>query len=300
MKKYKPLARPAVLTAFIGYLMVIVGLIIDIGKPLAFWHPLGMWQHHSIMFEVVLCIALYTTVLGLECAPPLLDAIGIKGLANLMRKRVILFPLVIAGITLSYLHQSSLGAFFLIMPAKLHKLWYTPIIPQLFFLSAIAVGLAIISFESMVSTRVFKRGYETEILQGLAKGTSLVLLVYLIVRLTDLAARGNLHLIQEESSARLLFLVEIVVGVVLPMVLLYASSRKGSVSTIFVGQVLVMLGVVLNRFNANFLAQAPHGGSYFPSWMEIAITFGVISFGVFLYRLAVLRLEIFPYAEVEH
>ena len=299
MKKYRPVVRPAILTALIGYLMVIVGLMIDIGKPLTFWHPLFMWQHHSIMFEVVLCITLYTSVLVLEFAPPLLDGIGMKLLARFMRKKWIVFPLVIAGITLSYLHQSSLGAFYLIVPEKLHHLWYTPMIPQLFYLSSIAAGLAMVSFESIVSSWAFKRGHENEILVGLAKGTVWTLLIYLVVRLTDLGARGNLPQLYDWNRPAILFYIELFGGVVFPMILLEIGRRRGALSVIFLGQVLVMLGVVLNRFNANFLAQISHGGSYFPSWMEIAITLGLISLGVFLYRVAVLRLEVFPHVEIQ-
>lgn len=297
MKKYRPIVKPAVLTAFIGYLMVIVGLVIDIGKPLSFWHPLVMWQHHSIMFEVVWCITLYTTVLAIEFAPPLLEGLGMRGLAKVMRMKMVVFPLVIAGITLSYLHQSSLGAFFLLVPHKLHNLWYTPMIPQLFYLSAIAVGLAMVSFESIISSRVFKRGHETEILTGLARGTAVTLLVYLVVRFVDLGVRGQLSLAFEGSTASLLFLIEIIGGAVVPMILLFLVGRSGAVNTIFWGQLLVIAGVVLNRFNANFLTQTHHGGSYFPSWMEIAVTIGLVSLGVFLYRVAVVKLDVFSPAE---
>jgi len=299
LKKYRPIVKPAVLTAFIGYLMVVVGLIIDIGKPLSFWHPLVMWQHSSIMFEVVWCITLYTTVLAVEFAPPLLDGIGMKPLANLLRQKWIVYPLVIAGITLSYLHQSSLGAFFLIVPAKLHKLWYTSMLPQNFYLSAIAVGLAMVCFESIVSSRVFKRGHETEILRGLAKGTAITLLIYLGVRFADLAVQGNLPLMFEGSKASFLFLLEIVGGAVVPMLILFAAAGKGSVTTIFWAQVLVIAGVVLNRLNANFLTQTSHGGSYFPSWMEFAITIGLISLAVFIYRVAVAKLEVFSHSEAQ-
>jgi len=226
MKKYKPVAKPAILTAFIGYLIVIVGLVIDIGKPASFWHPLIMWQGHSVMFEVVWCIALYTTVLGLEFAPDLLDRIGMSGLGKVLRLKIIVFPLVIAGITLSYLHQSSLGAFFLITPHKLHGLWYTPLLPQLFYLSAIAVGLAMVSFESIMSARAFNREYETDILQGLAKGTWITLLIYLVVRMVDLLAHGKVGLIFTGGKlASLLFLLEIVGGVLLPIFLLAPTDN---------------------------------------------------------------------------
>jgi len=296
MKKYKPVAKPAILTAFIGYLIVIVGLVIDIGKPASFWHPLVMWQGHSVMFEVVWCITLYTTVLALEFAPDLLDRIGMGGLAKVLRQKVILYPLVIAGITLSYLHQSSLGAFFLITPHKLHGLWYTPLLPQLFYLSAIAVGLAMVSFESIMSSRAFNRAYETDILKGLAKGTWITLVIYLVVRLVDLLAQGKVGLIFTGGTASLLFLLEMVGGVILPIFLLATRSAE-NVSSILWAQVLVIAGVILNRFNVNFLTQSGHGGSYFPSAMEMAITVGIIALGLFLYRAAVAYLPIFSQAE---
>lgn len=296
MKKYKPVAKPAILTAFIGYLIVIVGLVIDIGKPASFWHPLVMWQGHSVMFEVVWCITLYTTVLALEFAPDLLDRIGMGGLAKVLRQKVILYPLVIAGITLSYLHQSSLGAFFLITPHKLHGLWYTPLLPQLFYLSAIAVGLAMVSFESIMSSRAFNRAYETDILKGLAKGTWITLVIYLVVRLVDLLAQGKVGLIFTGGTASLLFLLEMVGGVILPIFLLATRSGE-NVSSILWAQVLVIAGVILNRFNVNFLTQSGHGGSYFPSAMEMAITVGIIALGLFLYRAAVAYLPIFSQAE---
>ncbi len=296
MKKYKPVAKPAILTAFIGYLIVIVGLVIDIGKPASFWHPLVMWQGHSVMFEVVWCITLYTTVLALEFAPDLLDRIGMAGLAKVLRQKVILYPLVIAGITLSYLHQSSLGAFFLITPHKLHGLWYTPLLPQLFYLSAIAVGLAMVSFESIMSSRAFNRAYETDILKGLAKGTWITLVIYLVVRLVDLLAQGKVGLIFTGGTASLLFLLEMVGGVILPIFLLATRSAE-NVSSILWAQVLVIAGVILNRFNVNFLTQSGHGGSYFPSAMEMAITVGIIALGLFLYRAAVAYLPIFSQAE---
>jgi len=296
MKKYKPVAKPAILTAFLGYLMVIVGLVIDIGKPASFWHPLVMWQSHSVMFEVVWCITLYTTVLGLEFAPDLLDKIGMGGLAKILRQKIIVYPLVIAGITLSYLHQSSLGAFFLITPHKLHGLWYTPLLPQLFYLSAIAVGLAMVSFESILSSRVFDRGYDTDILKGLAKGTWITLVIYLVVRIVDLLVQGKVGLVFSGGTASLLFLLEVVGGVILPIFLL-ATKAGENVSSILWAQVLVIAGVVLNRFNVNFLTQTGQGGSYFPSFMEIAITLGIVALGVFLYRAAVVYLPIFSHAE---
>lgn len=297
MKKYKPIVRPAILTAFIGYLMVIVGIVIDIGQPLRLWHPLVMWQHSSVMFEVVICVALYTAVLTLEFAPSFLERFRLQGLLKVLK--FFSFPLVIAGITLSFLHQSSLGALYLIVPAKMNKLWYSPVMPQMFYLSAICVGLAMTNFETIVSARVFKKEYEYGIISGLAKGTSIALLIYLVLKVIDLQVRGALPLLFEGSAASKMYLTEIVAGVIVPMVVLWIRSVRESIGGVLFASILVIAGVLLNRFNTNFFAQISSGASYFPTWRELAITAGLISLGVFLYRLAVIYLPVF-HSETGH
>jgi len=278
--------------------MVIVGLVIDIGQPTRFWHPLVMWQYRSVMFEVVWCITLYTTVLAFEFAPAILERLKWTGLLKVLK--FFTFPLVIAGIILSFLHQSSLGAFYLIAPAKLSRLWYSPIIPQLFYLSAIALGLAMVTFESTVSGKAFKREPERDIVRGLGKGTAIALLVYLIVKILDLAVRGALPLAFDGSTESKYFLAEVGLGVVLPMVLLFIKQVRESVAGVIASASIVIAGVVFNRFNVTFFSQTSSGASYFPTWREFAITIGLISLGVFLYRLAVKFLPILPETETEH
>lgn len=293
LKKYKPIVRPAVLTAFIGYLMVVFGLVADIGQPLRFWHPLIYWQSHSVMFEIVMCITLYTSVLALEFAPVVFERFRNDAVLNLLR--MILYPLVIAGIILSYLHQSSLGALFLIMPHKLSGIWHSPIMPQLFFLSAICVGLAMVSVETILSARAFKREPETEILSGLGKGTSIALLVYLAVRLLDIALRGALGAAFAFDKASVMFLLEVGAGFALPMVLLFSEGFRKSASNILIAQLLVVLGVIVNRLNVNFFAQ--ESAAYFPSIQEFLITIGLFALGIFLYRAAVIYLPVMHKAE---
>jgi Ni/Fe-hydrogenase subunit HybB-like protein len=298
MKKYKPIARPAILTAFIGYLIVIIGLVIDIGQPTRFWHPLVMWQYKSVMFEVVWCITLYTTVLAIEFAPPVLERLKWTGLLNIIK--FFTYPLVIAGIILSFLHQSSLGAFFLIMPSKLNALWYSPIMPQMFYISAIAVGLAMVSIESIVSAWAFKREYETGIIKGLGKGVAITLLVYLVVKVADLIIRGKFSMAFDGSTASRFYLIEIFMGVIIPMILLSTKKIRESIGGTFISAMLVVGGVLMNRFNTNFFSQISDGFSYFPAWREIAITIGLVSLGVILYRLAVVFLPVFHQAEAKH
>ncbi|HAK61434.1 MAG TPA: Ni/Fe-hydrogenase cytochrome b subunit [Nitrospiraceae bacterium] len=295
MKKYRPIVRPAVLTAFIGYLVVVFGLFVDIGKPFSFWHPLVMWNYHSIMFEIVWCITLYTAVLALEFAPAFLERFKWEKTLNVLKKFI--YPLVIAGIVLSYLHQSSLGALFLIVPQKLNHLWYSPIIPQLFFLSAIALGLAMVSLESIMGSRVFKREYEMGILQGLTKGVAIVLAIYLVVKIADLAVRGSLPLVFTSGAASFFFITEMLVGVLIPLALFARKQTRESVNGILTASSFVIVGIVMNRFNANFFTQAGTGTFYFPAILEFLVTIGLISLAILLYRLAVTYLPVFPEAE---
>lgn len=297
MKKYKPIARPAILTAFLGYLMVVVGLIVDIGQPHRFWHTLVMPQIRSVMFEVVMCITLYTTVLTLEFAPTVFERLKLKGALKLLKP--FHYPLIIAGIVLSFLHQSSLGGFFLIMPAKVSSLWYSPNMPYLFYLSAVCVGLAMVTFESIMSARAFKRPYETDIITGLGKGTAVALAVYVAARVADLAARGALPRMFEGGAASMLYLAELLIGFVVPMALLFQRKIRETISGALFSVSLVIFGVLFNRFNINFSAQLGNGVTYFPSWMEIAISVGIVAGGIFAYRLAALYLPVF-HAGTEH
>ncbi|MDQ7086999.1 MAG: NrfD/PsrC family molybdoenzyme membrane anchor subunit, partial [Acidobacteriota bacterium] len=147
LDRYRPIVRPALLTAFLGYLMVIAALLVDLGRPWNIWHPLIFWNPHSVMFEVGWCVMLYTTVLFLEFLPLVFERFRIQRALTLW-SRYLTPPLVIAGVLLSTLHQSSLGTLYVIVPGKLHPLWYSPILPLLFFVSAISLGLAMTSVES--------------------------------------------------------------------------------------------------------------------------------------------------------
>lgn len=290
MKKYKPVARAAVLTAFVGYVVVSIGILFDIGKPLTLWHPLVMWQPHSIMFEVVVCVVLYTTVLALEFAGPFLEGTG-SSLAKTFTSRKVMIPLSIAAISLSFLHQSSLGALFLLMPAKLNHLWWTTMLPYNFFISAIAAGLAMVSFEYVIASSVFKHDCDMEILRGLAKGTAIALLVYFLLRVGDIMIKGNMGLMFADGAGKL-FMLEMAL-VLIPMVMLFINSSSAQTAgAIFVPQMLVLVGIVLNRLDILFLVQLKDGAIYSPSFIEIVITVGLISAIVLAYRVAVIKLPI--------
>jgi Ni/Fe-hydrogenase subunit HybB-like protein len=291
MKKYKPIARPAILTAFIGYSVVVTGLVVDIGKPLSAWHPLVMWNYRSVMFEVVMCITLYTSVLALEFAPAFLERFKLTGIHKILKRFT--FPLVIAGIVLSFLHQSSLGGFFLIMPHKVPALWYTANLPYMFYISAIAVGLAMVSFETIVSAKSFRREQEMDIIKGLGRGVLITLCIYLAAKIGDLAYRGALPLVFTSGKASLMFNIEMLIGVIIPILLYSIKSVRESVNGLTVAASCVIVGTIMNRFNINFFAQAGPRTSYFPSLWEILVTIGLVSLMILLYRLAVTYLPVF-------
>jgi Ni/Fe-hydrogenase subunit HybB-like protein len=150
LKRFQPIVRPAVLTAFLGYLMVIGALLLDLGRPWNIWHPIVMWNPHSVMFEVAWCVMLYSTVLLLELSGMVFERLGWSRAMKV--QKMFTMPLVLAGVLLSTLHQSSLGALYLIVPGKLHPLWYTAALPWIFWSSAICAGLAMVIVESRLSS----------------------------------------------------------------------------------------------------------------------------------------------------
>lgn len=291
IERYKSVVRPAILTGLIGYLSAIVGILFDLGQPQRIWHVMVYWQPNSVMFEVAWCVMLYTTVLALEFAPTLFERLGWSRVANLLRSLTV--PLVIAGVILSTLHQSSLGGLLLIAPDNIHPLWYSPLLPILFLLSAIAVAPFVVAVESTLSSWALGRGLERDILRGLGRAGAYLLMLYAGVRLGDLLLRGAGPALFGERS---LFLwAELTLMVLLPLLLLSSAAiRRHPAGLLGIG-LLVASGVVLNRFNSVVTAKiVPAGVGYFPNWVEFAITAGVIAWGLWLYTLAVRRLPIFP------
>ncbi|MGA8580888.1 MAG: NrfD/PsrC family molybdoenzyme membrane anchor subunit, partial [Bryobacteraceae bacterium] len=230
IKQYRPVLRPAILTAFLGYLLVTVGLLYDVGRPDRMWHPLVMWNPHSVMFEVAWCVTLYTSVLFLEFLPMVFERFGLHKPMEWIHR--ISVPMMILGVLLSTLHQSSLGSLFLIVPEKLYPLWYTPILPLLFFISAIGVGLAMTIFESWHSSRAFGRALEVPLLASIARVLAVTMSVYLWIRFLDLVQRGELGLLLRNRTETWLFALEIALALV-PTLLLYQSRIRRNPAALY-------------------------------------------------------------------
>lgn len=291
-EEFRPIVRPAVLTAFLGYVAVIISLLFDLGLPWNIWHMIVFWNPHSPLFEVGWCVMLYTSVLLLEFSPVPLESTSryarIRQL--LMRFR---FPFVLLGIMFSTLHQSSLGSLLLIVPFKLSPLWHSNILPILFFISAVGLGLMMVTLESLVSGYIYHRKPETELLAKLAKGSIWVLSVYLIVRLSDIILSGKSGLIFSGSWESILFIIELSITAIIPIILFAFSRGRNSLGGLWTGSILVVFGFVLNRIDAAGLTMLRAvNDAYFPSWMEFATSAGVVSAAILVFLFAVERFNI--------
>jgi len=309
-EQYHVVVRPALLTAMLGYTMVAVGVTIDIGRYYYIWHPMFMWNGNSALFEVGICVMIYMTVLYIEFLPVVTERfIGHVHLPGVLARldapvdavlrwldRTLsrtMFIFIIAGVVLSTLHQSSLGTLMVIAGPKMHPLWQTPILPLLFLVSAISVGFPMVIVESLIAARSFGLKPEMRVLGKLGRMVAPLLGVYLAFKLGDMFVRGTFVHLTTLNTASVLFMVEIVGGIVIPLRMLLSPGVQKSPPLLFTAALLVVLGVLLNRVNNFVVAYTPpySFGTYYPSIGEISVTIGFISLLVLLYRAAVI---IFP------
>ena len=296
-KKYHCIVRPAILTAFLGYLMAVAAIFLDIGHPFRLPHPMFMWQYHSVMWVVAMHVIFYTTTLALEFSPMLLERLGWHKALGIVNK--VMVGAVIFGVMLSTLHQSSLGAVFLIAPEKMSPLWWDTKLPFHFLVSAVAMGLSMVSFETMLSKKFLHHEVDNEIFYGLGRGVLYVLCFYLLLKLYQLFVVASPSMAFDGSVEGNMYLLEMLVGVLIPIGILSSKKRRENVRTIFSVNMLVITGVLLNRMNVCVFSMESYntwkGVSYFPSWTEFAVSVGVIALGVFLYKMSAKHLPLFSH-----
>ncbi len=299
MKKFHSAVRPAILTGFLGYALVVVALNYDVGRPWRLPYPFLVQQGTtSLLFEVAACVALYLTVLFIEFSPAAMEWLGLERARNIVVKLTLL--LTIFGVVLSTLHQSSLGALFLIAPSKLHPLWYSPYLPVFFFVSSIIAGLSMVIFEGSLSHRYFAgKMDETHLKErqgvvlGFGKAASLVLAGYFIIKVIGISEGNNWHLLG--TSYGLWFLLEILGFVALPSFFYAIGVREKNIKIIKWTAAWTVLGIVVNRFNVCLVAfnwHLPSSERYFPHWMEIAISVFLVTVGIIVFRFIVTRMPI--------
>ena len=291
LKRFHSAVRPAILTAFLGYALVVLALHYDVGR---FWrlpYPIFFSQGtSSILFEVGLCVFLYLTVLLIEFSPAVMEWLGLKRVRRLVVQLTLV--LTILGVILSTLHQSSLGALYLIAPSKLHPLWYSSYLPVYFFVSSIFAGMSMVIFEGSLSHRYLHHYMDDahvrqgqEVALGFAKAASFVMLGYLAMKVVGLAIDNNWSYLSTGWGAW--FLVELFGFVALPAFLYAVAARDRNIKILRVAAIMAVLGLVLNRFNISLVAfnwHLPFDQRYFPSWMEVGTSIFIVTLGVVLYR----------------
>ena len=302
---YHAITRPALLTAMLGYTFVGLGLMADLGRYYNIWHPAWptMWQGNSVLFEVGMCVMCYLTVLYIEFLPIVCERFmgdrrfprlaGVCSQVNRLVSRT-MFLFIIAGVVLSCLHQSSLGNLMVIAPTKVHALWYTPILSLLFLLSAIAVGFPMVVFESMYASWSFGLKPEMGLLSRLARYIPLLLGVYLAFKIGDMLVRESYTHLLEGSAQSAMFIVEMVLGLIVPFAMLLSERVRSTPRWLFLACLLIVLGVALNRVNVFLVAYQPPFATraYFPALSEFAVTVGLVSLLILIYRLIVTYLPV--------
>jgi len=308
LKKYYPIVRPAILTGFLGYFFVVVGLCFDLGRPWRLPYPmLVSYGVTSVMFLVGWHVALYLTVQFLEFSPAIFEWLEWKKLRKWALK--ITIGATVFGVILSTLHQSALGALFLLAPGKLHPLWYSAFIPVLFFISSIAVGISMVIFESMLSHRIFKHQIDHEnhknfenLTLGLGKGAAVVLFTYFFLKLISIAHENSWAKISTDYGQ--LWLLEVFGFVLFPCVLFIVGVKLKRASIVQMASIWTVLGIIFNRLNVSIFAfNWQMTERYIPSWMEITITITIITVGLLTFRWIVNRMPVLyvhPSYPVEH
>lgn len=297
LDRYLPIVRSAVLTGFLGYFLVVVGLCFDLGRPWRLPNPIfGQFGVTSVMFEVGWCVFLYLTVLFLEVSPAILEWLGWKRVRSWSMRLTIV--LSVSGMVLSTLHQSSLGSLFLIAPGRLHPLWYSPFLPVFFFVSAAAAGLAMVIVEGSLSHVFFhdriapavREGFDSLTL-GLGKAAAVVLFAYFGIKVVGVASDDHWSLLATPYG--LLFLVEVLGFVGLPCVLFTWGYRNQRVRAVRAAAVLTVVGIVFNRLNIAVIALGWRADAvYIPSFAEVATSVVIVMTGIVVFRWIVRRMPI--------
>lgn len=312
--QYHAIIRPALLTAMLGYTFVATSVMIDLGRYYYIWHPLFMWNGTSVLFEVGMCVMIYVFVLYIEFLPIVTERfigrVNLPGFLSRFNQRIdkllrvldkglekTMFVFIIAGVVLSCLHQSSLGTLMVIAGPKMHPLWQTPILPLLFLLSAISVGLPMVIMESTLTSKSFGLKPEIDILSDLGSLLPPILGVYLAFKIGDMVIRQTFVYLTEFSAASIMFTIELVIGVIIPLRMFLSGQVLKSPVALSIASFMVVIGVLMNRINNFLIAYTPpyETTAYFPSIGEISVTLGFVALEILIFRIMVM---IFPIVSV--
>lgn len=292
--EYHPLVKPALLASMFGYTLGGLSIIFDVGR---YWNAYKLflpWHANvnSVMVEVAACITLYIFILWMEFSPTLAEWLDARGMKKTLERGMFLF--IAIGVLLPTMHQSSLGSLLLIAGSKVSPLWHTGMLPLLFLISAIAMGYAIVVFESIISALGLRREIETPLISKLSALMYPLIAVYLVVRFGDLFFRGKFGLIFAFDFKSFMFIVENALYVI-PLVVLATPANRKSPRKLFITAVSLLLAGAVYRFNAFLIGFDPGPGwQYFPSASEVLITVGIISIEIMGYMIFVRIMPVLP------
>lgn len=299
MEKYRPIVKATVLFALLSYMFYAGALLLDLGRPWKVINPIigNSFGISSVLFLVAWHFILYMGSLFIEFYPTVTEWIGLKRQRKFFTSLTL--GVVIFGIALSTLHQSGLGALFLMAKPKIHPLWYSEFIPLLFFISSIFSGLSLVIILETISQRVYKKIMSAfyvkshkNILFSLAKTCAVAMFVYLsMVMLVFLHGKNLSHL---NSPWGYWYLVEIVGFVIIPMVIFTLGYRHQNLLYVRIAAVMAIIGIILNRLNiSTFAFQWQELSIHFPSWMEIVVSMAVIFVQILVFRWIVRRMPVY-------
>ena len=280
--KYGEVARSALLTSLLGYMMVMLGLFLDIGQWFNFWRPFVSWGYTSVLFEVFWCISIYTTILSLEFYEIATERV-LTSTHKYIKKA--LPVLVIIGLVFPLMHQSSLGGLFLIAKSKMFPLWWSEFIPLYFLMSSFFVGSAMVVVESNLAKWAYGHAAHQSVMHAMCRVGGKIMLAYLALKLIDITVKGEWGYVFQGSMQSNLFIAEMIFGIIVPLIIIFSPLAQSKGWLLAYGS-LTVGGVVFNRMNCVFTAMYK-SGSYFPSVFEFAVSLGLVALGCLLYDLIV-------------
>lgn len=299
MKDYKHFAKPAILSSLLGYVFAVFALMFDLGRYYRLFYVIGWsWGLESILFLIAWHFFLYIIICFIEWSPSLFEWLGKERVKEFFSKLGIWATIL--GVIIAGGHQSALGALFLVAPTKIHPLWYSSLLPLYFLISALFAGISMVIIESAISHKTFKERLkdfnQSEFnlrTLGLAKALVAVLFVYLLLKILDLSHYDNWQYLNTKYGYWYIF--EIVGFVLIPAMLLIKAIKNKNASVVRFSAIAIALGVILNRFNVSLIAYnwyIPLNEKYYPTWMEIALSLGVVTLIILFYRFIVRRMAI--------
>lgn len=320
IKRFEPIARIAVFIGFLGYSSAMLALAMDIGRPDRFYHPLIYWNVHSVLWEITMCVILYSTVLLIEFIPIVLESDyfirhpRLRAFGHMLHR---LTPVMaVIGLGLSLLHQSSLGATYGVLSGR--DIWFKPSMPVLFILSAVAGGVSLTLLVTLVVERLSGRELiDSYLRRDIARLAAFTLLAYLYLKLWDWAATSYYSQAPgtADALARLqattpysqsFWIIEIFLGIVVPVVILLYPPLRKQTGLLILALVFVVAGLVVNRWNVTLsgLTAPPQwspgvlgnvvAATYMPSIVEMMVSLGILAFALLGLTLGVKYLPLYP------